>query len=68
MLEGSQMDKYYGDLLLRVNPSEVAIDKHPEAYQALMGDTLFSGDDPNLTSLDIAVDDMVVYLNDLPEN
>jgi hypothetical protein len=63
-LEGSNLDQYYGDLLLRVEPSDASVAEHPEAFQAVMGDRLFPSDDPNFALLDIAVDEMMVYLND----
>lgn len=62
-LEGSQLDQYYGLLLLRLDPSETAMENHPEALQATMGDRLISSTDPNLAQLDIHVSGMVVYLN-----
>jgi hypothetical protein len=62
-LEGSKLDRYYGNLLLRVEPSEAAVAEHPEAFQAVIGDQLFPGEDPNLALLDISVYEMVVYLN-----
>jgi hypothetical protein len=65
VLEGSNLDQYYGDLLLRVRPSQESVQAHPEAYQAVMGDTLYSGDDPNLEPLSIEVYEMTVYLNPL---
>lgn len=67
VLEGSNLDKYYGDLLLRVRPSEASVEAHPKEYQAMMGDALFPGDDPNLEPLDIEVYEMTVYLNPLTE-
>ncbi len=63
VLEGSNLDQYYGDLLLRVRPSQASAAAYPQAYQALMGDALFAGDDPNLEPLDIQVYEMTVYLN-----
>ncbi|NJL48795.1 MAG: hypothetical protein HC929_16595 [Leptolyngbyaceae cyanobacterium SM2_5_2] len=62
-LEGSKLDHYYGNLLLRVEPSEASVAAHPEAFRAVLGDGLFAGDDPNLALLDISVYEMVVYLN-----
>jgi hypothetical protein len=67
VLEGSNLDKYYGDLLLRVRPSQESVEAHPKEYQAVMGDALFAGDDPNLEPLDIQVYEMTVYLNPLTE-
>jgi hypothetical protein len=67
VLEGSNLDQYYGDLLLRVRPTETAIKAHADAYQAVMGDALYSSDDPNLDPLDLSVDEMTVYLNPLTE-
>ncbi|MGF1568305.1 MAG: hypothetical protein ACFCVD_09590 [Nodosilinea sp.] len=66
-LEGSRLDQYHGDLLLRVAPADTAAAKYPEAYGAVVGDTLFPGNDPNLQPLDISVYEMVVYLNSLEE-
>jgi predicted small lipoprotein YifL len=65
VLEGSNLDQYYGDLLLRVRPSQESVEAHPKEYQAVMGDALFAGDDPNLNALDIEVYDMTIYLNSL---
>lgn len=67
VLEGSNLDQYYGDLLLRVRPSRESVEAHPKEYQAVLGDALFAGDDPNLEPLDIQVYDMTVYLNPLTE-
>ncbi len=63
-LEGSQLDRYYGELLLRVDPSEASIEANREAFEASMGERLIPSTDPNLAQLDISVTDMMVYLND----
>jgi hypothetical protein len=63
-LEGSQLDQYYGELLLRVDPSEASIEANREAFEASMGERLIPSTDPNLAQLDISVTDMMVYLND----
>jgi hypothetical protein len=63
-LEGSQLDAYYGLLLLRVEPSQASIDANPEAFQTTSGDRLLPSTDPNLAQLDIQVSDMMVYLNE----
>ncbi|MEY3299249.1 MAG: hypothetical protein RLZZ597_2509 [Cyanobacteriota bacterium] len=63
-LEGSRLDHYYGNLLLRVEPSNASIEANPAAFQASMGDRLIPSTDPNLAQLDIAVVEMMVYLND----
>lgn len=63
-LEGSQLDQYYGLLLLRVQPTEAAMEANPDAAQATMGDRLIPSTDPNLTQLDLSVSGMMVYLND----
>lgn len=63
-LEGSQIDQYYGLLLLRLEPSTSAMDANPEALQATMGDRLIPSTDSNLAQLDISVSSMVVYLNE----
>ena len=62
-LEGSQLEKYYGNLILRVSPDSNAIAKNETAYQAVLGDGLFSSDEPNLALLNLKVDQMIVYLD-----
>ncbi|WP_137455144.1 hypothetical protein [Halomicronema hongdechloris] len=62
VLEGSDLNQYYGDLVLRLKPSQSAIDISPQAYQAVTGDSLFASDNPNLEALDLYVDEMIVYL------
>jgi hypothetical protein len=64
-LQGSQLDKYHGNLLLRVSPSETAMKEHADAYQAVMGDTLYESNNPNLDPLELSVYEMTVYLNPL---
>ncbi|MEM8809191.1 MAG: hypothetical protein AAGF01_24485 [Cyanobacteria bacterium P01_G01_bin.38] len=63
VFEDSQLDAYQGQLTLRVTPDPAAIATHKNAYQALVGDVLFSSNDPNLEPLDISVYEMIVYLN-----
>lgn len=62
VLEGSNLSHYYGDLVLRLKPSQGTIDQAPQAYQAVTGDSLFASDNPNLEALDLYVDNMIVYL------
>ena len=62
-LQGSHLETYYGELILRLEASRSAIAQHPQAYQAVMGDRLFPSDDPNLAVLDLTVTSMLVYLN-----
>jgi hypothetical protein len=63
-LEDSQLDQYYGLLLLRLEPSATAMEDNPEATQATMGERLIPSTDPNLAQLDISVSSMMVYLNE----
>ena len=63
VLEGSDLAQYYGLLILRLRPDPAAIEASPEAYQAVVGDKLISSDDPNLPPLNLAVYEMIVYLN-----
>lgn len=63
-LEGSQLDAYYGLLLLRAEPSPAAMEAHPEAAQATAGDRLLPSTDPNLAQLDLRISAMIVYLNE----
>lgn len=66
-LEGSQLDHYYGLLLLRVEPSQASMEAHADAFQATMGDRLIPSTDPNLAQLDLRISDMMVYLNEPTE-
>ncbi|MBE9157715.1 hypothetical protein IQ265_12900 [Nodosilinea sp. LEGE 06152] len=66
ILEGSQLDQYDGYLLLRLEPAATAIEQHPEAYQAVMGDQLFASDDPSLDRLEPSISEMIVYFDALP--
>ncbi|WP_052051058.1 hypothetical protein [Leptolyngbya sp. KIOST-1] len=66
MLAGSHLERYEGYLLLRLKPADTALDRHPEAYQSMMGDQLFASDNPLLDQLEVAVGEMVVYLEPLP--
>ena len=63
VLEGSQLEQYYGILIVRVAPDPAAIAKNRAAYEAVLGDGLFPSNDPNLTLLDLKVDQLIVYLN-----
>jgi hypothetical protein len=65
VLEGSGLDKYYGSLILRVQPTEPsAFQQLPEdAFYALQGDRPLSSQNPYLANLDLVVDEMIVYLN-----
>ncbi|MFM7528197.1 MAG: hypothetical protein ACKO63_06850 [Nodosilinea sp.] len=62
-LQGSHLEAYYGELILRLSADPSAIAQHPQAYQAVMGDRLFSSEDPHLAVLDLTVTSMLVYLN-----
>jgi hypothetical protein len=61
VLEGSQLANYYGELIMRVQPSSDAV-KQSSDFQAVMGEQLFPYTDPNLQSLDLRVDEMLIYL------
>ncbi|MEO1207989.1 MAG: hypothetical protein AAFX78_00465 [Cyanobacteria bacterium J06638_20] len=63
VLEGSNLADYYGELILRLQPDEVAVQEQGAAFQSVQGDALFASNDPNLTLLDLTVDEMIVYLN-----
>lgn len=63
-LQGSHLEAYYGELILRLSADKSAIAQHPQAYLAVMGDRLFPSDDPNLAVLDLTVTSMLVYLNE----
>ncbi len=62
-LQGSRLESYYGELILRLSADQSAIAQHVQAYQAVMGDRLFPSDDPNLAVLDLTITSMLVYLN-----
>lgn len=61
ILEDTQLSQYDGYLWLRLAPSETAIAQHSNAYQAVMGDRLFASDNPNISTLNPSVYEMVVY-------
>ncbi|MGF1523058.1 MAG: hypothetical protein ACFBSF_12150 [Leptolyngbyaceae cyanobacterium] len=65
VLEESDLEEYYGLLLLRVRPETDAIKQFPDAYQAVSGDKLLSSDDPNLPPLNLSVYEMIVYVTPL---
>lgn len=62
-LQGSHLETYYGELILRLSADQSAIAQHPQAYLAVMGDRLFPSNDPNLAVLNLTVTSMLVYLN-----
>ena len=62
VLAGSTLDQYDGLLILRLQPETAAIEQFPEAYQAVLGDKLLTSNDPNLLRLNLAVNEMIVYL------
>lgn len=64
VLEGSELSNYYGSLILRLQPTNPdTFQQQPEAFQAVQGDKLIASEDPNLPPLDLAVSEMIVYLN-----
>lgn len=66
-LQGSNLQKYARQLLLRLVADPGAIVSQSQAYQALMGDRLFASTDPNLARLNLKVKAMIVYLNPPPQ-
>lgn len=67
VIEGSNLDRYHGNLFIRVQPDKAAIASHPDAYNALLGDQVFAADNPNLEPLSPQVYGMEVYLNSLSD-
>ncbi|TVP68231.1 MAG: hypothetical protein EA342_06625 [Leptolyngbya sp. LCM1.Bin17] len=63
VLEDSQLDRYHGQLLLRVYPSLEAMDTHADAYEAVMGDELYASTNHNFSQLDLSVYEMIVYFD-----
>jgi hypothetical protein len=63
-LESSDLANYYGLLILRLQPVEPAAwQQNADAFQAVQGDKLISSEDPNLSDLNLVVDEMIIYLN-----
>lgn len=62
VLKGSNLAAYDGQLILRLQPTLAAVTGSPEAFQAVTGDRLISSNNPNLSALELVVDDMIVYL------
>lgn len=65
VLENTKLDKYHGNLFLRVEPPKAMAEQHPDAYRALSGDTLFESGNPNMEALQPVIYEMTVYLNPL---
>jgi hypothetical protein len=63
VLENSQLAKYDGLLILRVEPAADASEKSPSNYEAVIGDQLFPSTDPNFQNLGIKVGEMAVSLD-----
>lgn len=59
-MEGSNLEEYYGMLILRVQPT--SMEDSTEAASSVMGEKLFSSDDPDVQALNPVVDQMLVYL------
>lgn len=60
-LENSKLSQYDGLLILRVAPP-AAVSPDSAAYQAVLGDTLYPSSDPNFQTLNLSVNEMMVYL------
>jgi hypothetical protein len=63
-LEGTQLAKYDGLLVVRVQPEAEL--QTTEDYQAVMGEEMISDSDPHLRSLNLRVSEMIVYLKPQP--
>jgi CBS domain-containing protein len=62
VLEGSNLAKYDGLLILRLQPAENASEQAASDYEAVTGDRLFESTDPHFDNLGLKVNDMAVYL------
>jgi len=62
-LEGTPLAEYDSLVWIRLNPADGAIAGNSEAFEAVMGDRMISSEDPNLTALDLQVDEIGIYLN-----
>lgn len=64
VLESSDLSDYYGSLILRLQPADPAtFQQQSAAFQAVQGDQILPSTNPNLASLNLVVDEMIVYLN-----
>ena len=65
VLEGSNLDEYYGALILRLQPTDPGVFQtmSEEALSEVQGDRQLSSDNPYLPELDLVVGEMIVYLN-----
>lgn len=61
-LEGTPLAEYDSLVWIRLAPADGAIAENSDAFQAVLGDRMISSEDPNLTTLDLRVDEMGVYL------
>jgi hypothetical protein len=66
LLENSQLSRYQGKLILRVDAAPEAYKKFPKQYQAVSGDSTFSSINPNWKPLGIRVSEIIVQLNPSP--
>lgn len=64
-LEGTALEKYQDNLIIRVAPSQDVISSNPQAINAVSGERLFQSTNPNLEQLDLSVSEIVVTLNKL---
>lgn len=62
LLENTALSDYSGQLFIRVQPSEKAVETQQEKFLAVAGDSVFSSSDPNFEALDLSVVEVVVRL------
>ena len=62
LLENTSLAAHSGQLFIRVQPSEKAVETQQEKFLAVAGDSAFSSSDPNFEALDLSVVEVVVRL------
>ncbi len=64
-LNGTPLEKYQNNLIIRVQPSDKARSKNSQAINSVSGDTLFPSTNPNLAQLDLRVSEIIVFFDSL---
>ncbi|MEA5627509.1 hypothetical protein [Nostoc sp. UHCC 0251] len=63
LLDSSELSRYQGKLILRVNAAPNAAQKYPNDYKAVSGDRTFSSSNPHWKPLGIRLAEIIVVLN-----
>ncbi|MEL6320102.1 MAG: hypothetical protein AAFQ57_05560, partial [Cyanobacteria bacterium J06626_14] len=62
MLDNTTLDSYREDLILRMEPAVGVAETFSDDFQAVLGDELFNSANPHFSSLDLTLEEIIVYL------